>query len=75
MPDTCRHKDQEPDSDMAAVFAALGDDRRLVIVFNLQDRSNRSISEPTAIGARIGAAEETHRAFGPAILSHGRIVL
>ncbi|WP_419911566.1 ArsR/SmtB family transcription factor [Hoeflea sp.] len=47
MPDIYQHKDQEPSSDMAAIFAALGDDTRLVIVSKLQDGSDRSISNLT----------------------------
>lgn len=38
---------QEPASDMAAVFAALGDETRLVIVSKLQDGSDHSITKLT----------------------------
>lgn len=47
MPNIVQHKDQRLAPDMAAVFAALGDDTRLVIISKLQDGADHSISKLT----------------------------
>lgn len=47
MPNIYQHKEREPAQDIAAVFAALGDDTRLVIIAKLQDGSEHSISKLT----------------------------
>jgi len=47
LPIISQHKGQDTASDMAAVFAALGDDTRLAIVSRLQDGTGQSITSLT----------------------------
>lgn len=47
MPNISQHSDSGPAPDIAAIFAALGDGTRLVIVSRLQDGSEHSISRLT----------------------------
>lgn len=47
MPISFQHRDPGPASDIAAVFAALGDCTRLMLVSKLQDGSDHSISQLT----------------------------
>lgn len=47
LPNISQHRDQQPPPEMAAIFAALGDDTRLTILSRLQDGSEHSISNLT----------------------------
>ena len=75
MTDIYQPENREPVSEMAAVFAALGDDTRLVIVSRLQDGSDRSLSK-LAEGlslTRQGVSRHLHVLEKASLVRHRRV--